>query len=154
MRAGRPHHLRKGDLVKVYIATRLENWKLHNVLRDALAVRGVGLSYDWSTHGPVWEAGRRRIREVSQLEALGVMEADLVVVLLPGGRGTHAELGMALAARVPVVLWAPGAQGDFFDAAPVTCAFYHHPGVVLKQVGCFEQLAEAVVGELERRRAA
>lgn len=114
--------------MKAYIATRLERHADHNALRDALAEVGIGLSYDWSVHGPVWRDGLDRIKEVSCLEMDGVAQADVVIVLLPGGRGTHAELGMALATGKPVILNASEADHEaFFGAVPETCAFYHHP---------------------------
>lgn len=113
--------------MKVYIATSLERRADHNAVRDALAHMGHALSYDWTAHGPVWADGAARIREVAALEMRGVIDADLVIVLLPGGRGTHAELGAALAAGRPVLLHSvdPGPLG----AVPETCAFYHHPSV-------------------------
>lgn len=82
--------------MNVYIATGLDNAAAHNRLRDLLAAQGVGLTYDWTTHGSVWQRGRAEIREVAALEADGVRHADLVIALLPGGRGTHAEIGIAI----------------------------------------------------------
>jgi hypothetical protein len=111
--------------VKYYIATRLERHADHNIVRDALAAKGNQITYDWTVHGPVWRSGEDRIREVSQLETQGVLDADVVIVLLPGGRGTHAELGMALAAGKPVILHSEDPAP--FGATPETCAFYHHP---------------------------
>lgn len=129
--------------MRYYIATRLERAGDHNQLRDALGARGHEITYDWTTHGPVFRHGLARIREVAQLELEGVLAADFVVVLLPGGRGTHAELGMALATGKPVFLhqtiydlpdfvdedgcaW-PRRSPDLFEAVAETCAFYHAP---------------------------
>ena len=81
------------------------------------------ITYDWTAHGSVWKDGADRIRKVAQAEMQGVLDADYVVVLLPGGRGTHTELGMALADGKPVILY--GTDDDF--SGPKTCAFYHHP---------------------------
>jgi hypothetical protein len=64
---------------------------------------------------------------VARREILGVVEADIVIVLLPGGRGTHAELGAALALAKPVALHTND-SGIF--VGPETCAFYHHPCVI------------------------
>lgn len=115
--------------MRYYIATRLERHQDHNLVRDTMAAQGHELTYDWTAHGPVFRDGLKRIREVAELELRGVLDADLVIVLLPGGRGTHAELGMAIAAGKPVLLHvAPGNVRDaFFGATPETCAFYHHP---------------------------
>ncbi len=111
---------------KAYIATRLENHVKHNEVRDALLRCGVELTYDWSILGPVWREGLHRIREVAELETNGVKEADFVVVILPGGRGTHAELGMALALEKQVYILAEGAECYLLRAVSETCAFYHH----------------------------
>ena len=45
--------------------------------------------------------------------------------MLPGGRGTHAELGMAIAFRKPVILIATDDQ-LLAGADERTCAFYSH----------------------------
>ena len=71
----------------------------------------------------------------TMLPRRGLTAADLaeyaarerVILLLPGGRGTHVELGMALALGKKVFLCA----GDAEAFAPEdTVAFYHLPGVV------------------------
>lgn len=116
--------------MEVYIATGLKNWVQHNELMVALAVRGHRVTYDWTTHGAVRDKGVERIREVAGLEARGVADASLVVVLLPTGlesfgRGTHAELGMAIALGKRIVLWSD--EPLIFGATKETCAFYHHP---------------------------
>lgn len=122
-----------------YIATRLERADDHNRLRDALTAAGWQITYDWTAHGHVWRDGPERIREVSIAELEGVTTADAVIVLLPGGRGTHAELGAALAAGCPVVLH------SLTDplVGPETCAFYHHP-LVTSVVAPLEDLARRV----------
>lgn len=123
--------------MRVYIATRLENHRDHNRLRDLLAERGIGLTYDWTTHGPVWRDGPDRIRAVAQAEALGVTSADLVIVLLPGGRGTHAELGIAIGAGIPVLL-VPSLRSQVEGEG--VCAFYLHPLVTISRHAELERL--------------
>lgn len=112
--------------MKYYIATRLESAARAKRLEHALMAGGHLLTYDWTVHGSVQDEGPVRIREAALAEARGVMTADVVVVLLPGGRGTHVELGMAIAAGKPVILYAED-DLHFEDAAGRTCAFYHHP---------------------------
>jgi hypothetical protein len=70
-----------------------------------------------------------------------VQEAELVVLLLPGRFGTHAELGMALAtsANKRILLWSESSAP--FDGAEGFCVFYHHPAV--ERIVCpFEELLE------------
>jgi hypothetical protein len=64
----------------------------HNSVRDALKNRGHEISYDWTLHGSVKSVSKERLREVASLELDGISEADFVVVLLPGGNGTHSLL--------------------------------------------------------------
>lgn len=110
-----------------YIATKLENHVAHNVLRDALTRRGHHCTYDWTSHGAVWEQGLAVCERVAHLEADGVENADVVIMLWPGGRGTHVELGMAIALGKRVVL-VTDVDGHH-RACPDVCAFYHHRSV-------------------------
>ena len=119
--------------MRYYIATGLANHAQHNRLMAQFTVMGHHITYDWTTHGPVRDKGLARIKEVAELETSGVSTADFIVVLLPRGlntsqRGTHAELGMAIALGKPVVIWSD--QEALFGATKETCAFYHHPQVL------------------------
>ena len=127
--------------MKAYIATSLTNATEHNELRDLLAARGVGLTYDWTAHGSVWREGRERIAQVAEREASGVAAADLLIAILPGGRGTHVEIGIAIAFRIPVVV-VPQSTADY--EGPETCAFYHHSGVTIASTRSFHRIADSV----------
>ncbi len=90
--------------MKYYIATKLENHVNHNILRDLLTRLGHEITYDWTIHGPVFDKGIEEIERVNELEITGVKEAQVLIVLpncqefnIPTGRGTHVELGLALA---------------------------------------------------------
>ena len=54
--------------------------------------------------------------------------ADVLIVLLPGGYGTHVEIGAALALSKPVILHAPDRKTL---ETPYPCVFHYHPGVKL-----------------------
>jgi hypothetical protein len=117
--------------MKFYVATALENVEEQKRVVTALLALGHECSYDWSVHGSVQRDGPERIREVAVNELRGVLDADLVVVLLPGGRGTHTELGFALACselvttkKKYIILVGPGE-----DASGRLAAFYLHPRV-------------------------
>lgn len=92
--------------MNVYIATSLANHANHNLLRDELAKYQIKLSYDWTLPRDP-EIPRS---EIAWLELQGVKYADLVVVLLPGGRGTHVEFGAALACEKPIIVHGPDEQ--------------------------------------------
>lgn len=108
--------------MKFYIATGLDNWREHNNLRDALIKDGHVITYDWTVHGPVWKDGIKRIQEVAIAELNGIIKADTVIVLYPGGRGTHVELGYALALMKPVIFYSP--YPEHYEPSPDYCAFY------------------------------
>lgn len=116
-----------------YIASRLENAAQVSQVAAALVARGHVHTYDWTTHGSVQHCGTDRIREVAGLELRGVVDADVVIVLLPGGRGTHAELGIALGAGGKRIYICAEELG-MFHADDRTCAFYWCP-VVVRVVG-------------------
>jgi nucleoside 2-deoxyribosyltransferase len=48
--------------------------------------------------------------KIALAELAGVREADVLIVLLPGGYGTHVEIGAALGLGKPVILHAPIAK--------------------------------------------
>ncbi len=60
-------------------------------------------TYDWTVHGCVLGSGKA-LRGVATKELRGVTDAELFIALLPGGRGTHTELGIALMSGCNVVL--------------------------------------------------
>ena len=114
--------------MKFYIATSLSRVMAHHTVRDSLKQRGHEISYDWTLHGSVKSVSKERLKEVALLELEGVSEADFIVVLLPGGHGTHLELGFALAKEKRVFLHSEDPL--FFELGAQTNAFYHHPDIV------------------------
>ncbi len=114
--------------MKYYIATSLERAHLHNVVRDGLAKLGHQLTYDWTTHGSVKHTSTARLKEVAHAEMAGILEADFVVVLLPGGKGTHVELGFSIGSGKRVFIHSEDPMA--FEVGPQVCAFYHHAEVM------------------------
>lgn len=90
--------------MKVYVASKLANAEqvksFHSLLRQA----GFEVTYDWTTHGYIDNSDVDLKKGIAQSEMNGVIAADFVVVLLPGGFGTHIEIGIALALDIPIVL--------------------------------------------------
>ncbi len=113
--------------MKFYIATSLSRMTAHRIVRDALKNWDHEISYDWTLHGSVKSVSKERLQEVASLELNGISEADFVVVLLPGGHGTHLELGFAIARGKKVFLHTEDPLT--FELGPQTNAFYHHPDI-------------------------
>lgn len=127
-----------------YIASGLENAKRVGVAAHALSQHT--RTYDWTTHGDIRSEGPMRMQQVCQSELQAVIDAELVVFLFPGGKGTHSELGIALATaeNKRIILWSE--TGNEFragngEAHPSVCAFYFHPGVE-RWICPFETLLE------------
>ena len=125
--------------MKFYIASGVSNAEKVNQAAAALTAGGHQRTYDWTTHGDVSKADPAFKRHVAASESRGVVDAELVVLLLPGRFGTHAELGIALAtsANKRILLWSETSAP--FDGTEGFCVFYHHPAV--ERVVCpFEEL--------------
>lgn len=115
-----------GSGVKVYVASGVENAVLAFWYGKKLESLGFEWTYDWTERAlrrDVDPASEEELREIGEAELDGVCRADVVIVVLPGGAGTHTELGFALALGKRVVLVA----GDRPLAA---CPFYFHPAVI------------------------
>lgn len=112
---------------KFYIATSLKRMKEHNLVRDHLIQNGHEITYDWTFHGSQKYTSLERLAEIGKLQKQAVKHADVVVVLLPGGKGTHAELGMALGFGKPILLHSETSTS--FALGEEICSFYCCSGV-------------------------
>jgi nucleoside 2-deoxyribosyltransferase len=109
---------------RFYLATRIDRNAEAAPLLHALKSQGWVRTFEWADD----EIDPARYADTALRELAGVREADVVIVLLPGGRGTHVEIGAALALGKPVVLYAP--DRDTLTK-PYPCVFHYHPGVRL-----------------------
>lgn len=119
--------------IKYYIATGFHNKKAHREIRQALSLAYLKfpakfhLTYDWTVNPPaasVKEPGF--LQKIAAAEIEGVRSADVLIVVMPGGVGTHAELGMALAMNKPVFIFTN--DRDTFESE-TACPFYFAPNV-------------------------
>ncbi|MBO4848581.1 MAG: group-specific protein [Clostridia bacterium] len=125
--------------MRFYIATGINNAWRASALAEVLKGRGHEHTYDWTVHGDIRREGDLRMGEVAFNELRAVRDAELVVVLLPGGSGTHTELGVAIATRgnKRIILWSE--EGEEFNFDERTCTFYFHPSI--ERVVCpFDEL--------------
>ena len=113
--------------MKFYIASKLENYEQVSYLAGKLKSAGWTHTYDWTIHGSVKESSIELLKEVGQKELNGVKEADVVIILTPQGRGTHTELGIALALNKQIYLC--HSDRTFFCYDDNTSAFYWLPQV-------------------------
>ncbi|MGA2813598.1 MAG: nucleoside 2-deoxyribosyltransferase [Candidatus Acidiferrum sp.] len=106
-----------------YLATRKDRGNEADALSAELQAHGWQRTYAWTALDSTTTEG---FAEVALKEIAGVRDADVLIVLLPGGFGTHVEIGAALALGKPVILHAPDARTL---ETPYRCVFHHHPGV-------------------------
>lgn len=89
--------------MKFYIGTGFKNCELVNYYSKILEENGWKHTYNWANNINKYETIEDLI-QYAILEQKGIIEADIVIILLPGGRGTHIELGMALALNKKIFL--------------------------------------------------
>lgn len=97
--------------MKFYCATSFAAKDVQRAVVRLMGSRGHEQTFDWTGASwdlaPVDEADRREwYRRAGELDRNGVTEADRVLAILPGRFGMHVEIGLALGAGVPVVLFA------------------------------------------------
>lgn len=97
-------------------------------IQAAFRAAGWTVTYDWTEHGVLTGCGEMRRARAALDEVAGVASANVLVVRLPGFRGTHVELGIAIGAGIPVLIVAESPQARL-DERGVECAFYSHPSV-------------------------
>lgn len=110
---------------RFYLSTGKDHSAGAALLLDSLKSRGWECTFDWS--GQI-DNGAAGYPDLAEAELAGVREAEVLVVLLPGGYGTHVEIGAALALGKPVILHAPDRKTL---ESPYPCIFHHHPAVKL-----------------------
>lgn len=89
--------------MKFYIGSRFKNCELVNYYSKILEENGWKHTYNWAKNISNDETIEDLI-EYSKLEQKGIIESDVVIILLHAGRGTHIELGMALALNKKIFL--------------------------------------------------
>ncbi len=85
---------------KLYIASSLQNWIKARELMEFFRSHGITITYDWT---PLAEAiygekqviptSEEHLRRAANNELKGVLDADHLLVLQPGRKGTYFEFG-------------------------------------------------------------
>ena len=130
--------------MKFYIGSGLKNYELVNDYARILEENGWKHTYNWTKNLSSNET-IEDLEEISKLEQKGIVDSDVVIILLPAGRGTHVELGMAIASNKRIFLCADKKEEFSFEN---TVSFYQLPNIV-KLVGTAdENLKEIMKCEL------
>lgn len=92
--------------MKFYIASNLKNHELVNYYAKKLEENNWEQTYNW-TKNITKEINYDVLKGIAKQEQQGIIDSDIVIILLPAGRGGHVELGMALALNKLVFLCSP-----------------------------------------------
>ncbi len=89
--------------MKFYVGSGMKNFELVNYYSKVLEEKGWKQTYNWANNIKDDETIEDMI-ESAKLESQAINDSDVVIILLPAGRGTHVELGMAIALKKKVFL--------------------------------------------------
>lgn len=126
---------------KFYVASSFKNIEAVRLVSNRLKDEGFIQTYDWT--------GNERASTIEDLKIIGlkekdaVMEADFVIVLLPAGKGSHIELGIALGLEKRIYLYSPNDEVNQFE----TSSTFYHLSEVHKCFGTIEELLKKVISD-------
>ncbi|WP_026696098.1 hypothetical protein [Peribacillus kribbensis] len=127
-----------------YIASSFMNIGNVRMVAERLKSEGWFHTYDWTQNG--------RADTFELLSSIGekgkeaVKQSDILVILLPAGKGSHIELGIALGRGKRIYLYSPNGEIYEFDK---TSTFYHVEGVE-KFVGSFNSFMDDLIDKEKR----
>lgn len=108
-----------------YIGSGFYNIENVRRLRDLLSAQGHTHTYDWTLNTRADSVDA--LRDIGEKERDAIQASDFVVILLPAGKGSHVELGIAIGSGVPVFLHD---MTDSMTNFETTSTFYHVAHVV------------------------
>ena len=130
---------------RFYVASSFKNIVNVRYVAQTLESKGYVNTYDWTQNASERDAGTVTVgdlRSIGQHERDAVMGADVVVILLPGGKSTHVELGIAIAQGRRTILHSPD---EVINNLETSSTFYHLPELE-KCHGTLDDLLAMIVG--------
>ena len=112
--------------MKFYIGSGMKNCELVNYYAKILIRKGWNLTYNW-VENINDDVSIEDMTSYAISESQGIVDSDVVIILLPAGRGAHIELGMALALNKKIFLCSE--TKDEFSIEN-TVAFYGLPNII------------------------
>lgn len=131
---------------RFYVASSFRNVVNVRYVAQTLESKGYVNTYDWIQNASARDVGTVALGDlcsIGQHERDAVMAADVVVILLPGGKGTHVELGIAIAQGRRTILYSPE---EVINNLETTSTFYHLPELE-KCHGTLDDLIAMIVGQ-------
>ena len=122
--------------MRFYIASSLKNIDFVRELASLLKKEGFEFTYDWTEVEGVKSI--ELISAIGENEKEAVKKSDFVVLLLPGGKSSHVELGIGLGLDKRVYVYS--STEESYNMVQ-TSTFYYVKGVD-RYVGSIEGFAE------------
>jgi len=132
--------------MKFYVASSFKNIDQVRYVSEKLKDKGFIHTYDWTQNERA--STFEDLEEIGQKEKNAVIDADFIVILLPAGKGSHIELGIALGQGKMIYLYSPNEEVNNFAE---TSTFYHLPEVE-KCFGTIDELIEVVTAKLKGKQ--
>jgi hypothetical protein len=111
-------------MTTIHVATSFENRAVARRVMRLLEAGDFAIARDWTAFEHHQHLDSDRLRQQA------MARADAVVVLLPAGRSTHVELGMAIGMGKPVLLFASSEDMLHNRVDNRVCSYYAHSGVL------------------------
>lgn len=129
--------------MKFYVASSFKNKDRVRYVSEQLRNKGYIHTYDWTANERA--SSLKGLQEIGQKEKEAVMEADVLIVILPAGKGSHIEYGIALGLGKTIVLYSEDEQVNDFE----TTSTFYHLSEVEKCVGNLDELVASVIARGE-----
>jgi len=112
--------------MRFYVGSGMKNCELVNYYASLLKENGWEQTHDWVKNVSD-DISKNDMVKYASLEAQGIVDSDVVIILLPAGRGAHIELGMAMALNKKIFLCSTTEEEFSIEN---TVAFYELPKII------------------------
>lgn len=129
--------------MKFYVASSFRNIEKVRKVSKQLKSKGYIHTFDWTNN--VKASTLEDLKQIGEKEKNAVAEADFIVVLLPAGKGSHIELGIALGLNKRIILYSSDGEINNFST---TSTFYHLSGIE-KFIGSLDELVEYLTSNVK-----
>jgi nucleoside 2-deoxyribosyltransferase len=129
--------------LKFYIASSFKNIDNVRNVAEQLKARGFIQTYDWTTHTGI--DSLQELAAIGAKEKEAVLHAEIFIIMLPAGKGSHVELGLALGVGKAIYLYSADDEMNDIDK---TSTFYQLPEVQ-KIIGTLDDLVSKINGSYD-----
>ena len=127
--------------MKFYVASGFANKDKVRHVSERLKSKGFTHTYDWTENKRASTV--EALCEIGQQEKKAVLDADFLLVLLPAGKGSHIEFGIALGQGKKIYLYSSNEEVCNYET---TSTFYHLPQVEII-IGSINDLVENIISK-------